>query len=217
MFSRQTPTWAFLSDGTGKSIFRFDVSRPGGPWTAVTSSFGPYQLHSDMRFMSMDASNQLVMAGDGGVMRLNSPTPETVAVDPLIGLGWVSIVGDMSVSELHAVAYNAMSDTVLVGTQDNSCGQLNPDGSWTGIGIGDGGQVSVWSTATESISYYSSQIYLQPKRVDCSPAACTTTSISANNGVDVCRPMSYWPITVRSVESSCTGWLVLLLWLHCQG
>lgn len=192
VFSRQTPTVAFISDGTGQNIYRFDVSSPGGSWYLISDQYN--RVHSDMRFLAIDASNQLCVASDGGVARLNSPTPETVSVH---NLNWVSLVGDMSVSELHAVSYNANGNTLLVGTQDNSCGQLNSNGSWSGIGQGDGGQVAVWSTATESTSYYSAQIFLAPQRVDC-PAGgggCTTTAISAD-GANRCRPMSYWPIRV---------------------
>ncbi|MCH2118631.1 MAG: choice-of-anchor D domain-containing protein, partial [Pirellulales bacterium] len=74
------------------------------PGTATTT--GPF---SGSRAMTIDAVGSLIEVDDGGIYKRTSPESENG--------DWVSLIGDLGVSEVHNVAYDTLSDTIIAGTE----------------------------------------------------------------------------------------------------
>ena len=76
---------------------------------------------------------------------------------------WSAIVGDISVFELHSIAYDHVSHVIMAGAQDNgTLFQQTPGGAtWDHPGFGDGGDVVIddvsLAASGQSIRYFSSQ------------------------------------------------------------
>ena len=145
--------------GSGSHLLtRIDASQPSGSQiTDITgdssNSFGT--PHADSRAMQIDANGDLILGNDGGLFRLTTPTTDTGA--------WSAIVGDMSVFELHSIAYDSVSNIIMAGAQDNGTQmQQTPGGAvWDHPSDGDGGDVAIDDVSLagtgESIRYFSSQ------------------------------------------------------------
>ena len=140
---------------TGR-LFRVDASQPAGtqfaPITHVNTSSNSAP-HADSRDMAFDANGDLVETDDGGVYRRTTP---------LLNTGdWVSLNGDLEVTELHDVAWDSVSAIALGGAQDTGSPHQITSGSprWLEIRQGDGGDVAVDDTGTpgSSVRYMSSQ------------------------------------------------------------
>lgn len=111
--------------------------------------------HADSREMVFDANDDLIQVDDGGVYRRTSPT--TNAGD------WFSINGDIQVTEIHDVAWDAVSDIIISGNQDiGTTQQITTGGTtWDSIHTADGGDVAVDDTTVSGQSTrYSSFQYL---------------------------------------------------------
>ena len=150
-------------DFTGR-LFRGDASQPSGSqWVHLTdsSSMGAAgggtasntAPHADSRDMAVDAANELVEVDDGGVYRRTQPRSN--AGD------WRSMNGDLQVTELHSVAWDAVSDVIIGGAQDTGTPeQRAPAGPrWRSVSTADGGVVAVADVGTpgESTRYSSWQ------------------------------------------------------------
>ncbi|HEX8165654.1 MAG TPA: FG-GAP-like repeat-containing protein [Beijerinckiaceae bacterium] len=141
--------------GNSNYLTRIDASRPSGSQITKISggSFG--SPHVDPRDMDIDANGNLILGTDGGLFRLPTPTANTGV--------WSAIVGDMSVFEIHDLAYDHVSNIIMAGTQDNgTLFQLTPGGAtWDHPGFGDGGDVVIDDVSLagsgRSIRYFSSQ------------------------------------------------------------
>jgi hypothetical protein len=104
-----------------------------GDWDQITGlDDGP---HPDSREMVFDAGGNLLESDDGGISR-------RVDHDD-----WVSIIGNLGVTEINSVAYDAISDKVFAGAQDNSrVEEVAPSSgmhvwdTWSG---GDGGNFGI--------------------------------------------------------------------------
>jgi hypothetical protein len=125
---------------------------PGGG-TAHNSS-----PHADSRKLVVDAGGDLLNVNDGGVYRRTSPQNNTG--------DWFSINGDIQTAEFHDVAYDTISNAIILGgAQDNGNPQEITPGSttWRSVssGDGDGGDVAVdnitLASNNQSIRYSSSQ------------------------------------------------------------
>jgi hypothetical protein len=125
---------------------------PGGG-TAHNSS-----PHADSRKLAVDAGGDLLNVNDGGVYRRTSPQNNTG--------DWFSINGDIQTAEFHDVAYDTISNAIILGgAQDNGNPQQITPGSttWRSLssGDGDGGDVAVdnisLASSNQSIRYSSSQ------------------------------------------------------------
>lgn len=121
-------------------LFRCDASLPEGsqctPLTHVgtASNSSP---HADSREMVFDAAGNLIETDDGGIYkRLN---PRSTAGD------WISIIGDLEVSEQHDLSFDPLAGIVFVGTQDNDDPHQNKtnDKDWFVLLSGDGGDTAV--------------------------------------------------------------------------
>jgi hypothetical protein len=145
-------------------LFRGNASLPAGSqWVHLTHSntLGPAgggtasssAPHADSRDMAFDAGGDIIEVDDGGVWRRTSPRTNTG--------DWFSLNANLQVGELHAIAYDARSNIVIAGTQDNGTSiQLTPDGvTWALAVKGDGGDVAVDDSSTPGLStrYMSAQ------------------------------------------------------------
>lgn len=124
--------------------------------------------HADSRDITFDANGDMIQGDDGGIYR---------RTDPLTNNGdWYSVNGNLQVTEIHSIAYDANSNIVFAGAQDNGTLVQTSTGSriWQEqrviedqviVGIvsrtigGDGGDVAIDDTslANHSIRYSSAQ------------------------------------------------------------
>ncbi|MCH9002287.1 MAG: exo-alpha-sialidase, partial [Planctomycetes bacterium] len=148
---------------TGR-LFRGDASLPpGSQWVHLThsnvlgapgggtaSSSAP---HADSRELVLDVNGDLIECDDGGIYRRTFPQSNTG--------DWFSIIGNLTVTEFHDIAYDNNSQVIIGGTQDNGTLLQNAPGgiTWQNILGGDGGDVAVDDTSLPgfSIRYFSSQ------------------------------------------------------------
>ncbi len=141
---------------TGR-LFRGDASKPAGSqWVHLThsSSLGApgggtahgSAPHADSREMVFDAAGNLIETDDGGIYKRTSPRSNTG--------DWFPLVGDLQTGEYHDVAFDAVSETLIAGSQDNGAQvQRTPDGEeWDVLQSGDGGDVSVDDTSIPGFS-----------------------------------------------------------------
>ena len=168
--------WDHLTHATGNALM------PNGG-TANTSA-----PHADSREMAFDANGDLIEAGDGGVNRRTNPGNNTG--------DWFSINGDIQVTELHSVAYDANFDILIGGTQDTGAVEQTGPGSTTWDSVrtffqADGGKVGVDdSTAGTSIRYFSNQRLGLFTRRTCNPV-CTDAfpALTGRNGAQFYTPL----------------------------
>jgi hypothetical protein len=137
-------------------IFRIDASRPRGRQaTHITHSNTASNSapHADSRDMAIAANGDLIEVQDGGIYRRTSP--QSNAGD------WFSLNGNIQVTEFHAVAWDALTRTVIGGAQDTGTPEQVDTGRprWRSVSGGDGGVVAVDSSSLPglSIRYSSSQ------------------------------------------------------------
>jgi hypothetical protein len=155
-------------------LFRGDTTvapNPGAPtspqWEHLTHSNSIAQIpgggtasgsspHADSREMVIDAGGDLIEVDDGGIYRRTKPRDNTG--------DWFSINGNIQTTEFHDVAYDTISNTILLGgAQDNGTSAQITMGSktWRLISGGDGGDVAVdnitLAASNQSIRYFSSQ------------------------------------------------------------
>jgi hypothetical protein len=146
---------------TGR-LFRGDASLPdGSQWTALThvgtdSNSAP---HADSREMVFDAAGNIIEADDGGIYRRTDPRSSDG--------DWESILGDLAVTELHSVAWDAVSNIIVGGTQD--VGAVEQDGigevAWRTITQGDGAIAVIDDTNADYSLRYTSAPKLGSLRV----------------------------------------------------
>src|SRR5215510_14935879 len=139
-----SPQWAHLTNLN--SITQI----PGGG-TAHNSS-----PHADSRDLVLDANGDLINVNDGGIYRRTSPRDNTG--------DWFSINGDIQTTEFHDVAYDTISNTIIIGgAQDTgSPVQITPGSTtWRSVSTADGGDVAVdnitMASSNQSIRYTSFQ------------------------------------------------------------
>ncbi|MFV1967357.1 MAG: beta-propeller fold lactonase family protein, partial [Pirellulaceae bacterium] len=118
-----SPQWEHLTDSDSISQI------PDG---GTANSSAP---HADSREIVFDANGNLIEVNDGGIYRRTNPTDNTG--------DWFSLNGSIEVTEMHDVAYDANSNIIISGNQDNSTTFQSVPGSkiWINLGGGDGGDV----------------------------------------------------------------------------
>ncbi|APZ90449.1 sodium/calcium exchanger 1 [Fuerstiella marisgermanici] len=152
-------------DFTGR-LFRGDASlAAGSQWVHLThrddmgaagggtaSSSAP---HADSREMTFDANGDLLEVDDGGIYR---------RTDPRSNQGdWFAMTGDLQVTEVHDVAYDSVSNTLMTGNQDTGTTYQPGQGStqWVSLSTADGGDVVIddrsLAAGGQSIRYSSFQ------------------------------------------------------------
>ncbi|MEP7009563.1 MAG: RTX toxin [Acidobacteriota bacterium] len=152
----QWPNSIGANNFTGR-LFRGDASKPaGGQWVHLTHSktLGApgggtahnTAPHADSREMVFDAAGNLIETDDGGIYKRTRPQNNTG--------DWFSMVGDMQVGEYHDAAFDANSETLTAGSQDNGFQyQLAADDDdWSLLLQGDGGDVATDDTTIPGVS-----------------------------------------------------------------
>src|SRR5262249_25667098 len=150
--------------GLGNSqLFRNDGVN--GTWTQIAGAgfaSGNTTPHADSRDMAFVGNNTLIEADDGGIYYLSTPTNANTT-------GWRSFIGEttngnaLADVEIHSIAWDANSDIIIAGTQDNGVPVQQSTGSrlYSNVLNNDGGDVGVdtftLAAANQSIRYFSSQ------------------------------------------------------------
>ena len=181
---RHDPNVVYISGDSGSGnavsiLVRGDFSRQN-PWsTLFANDCNGTAPHGDSRAMVFDANGNILQGNDGGLYRL---------VDPKVSATrhWVSVNGNLRVTEFHSVAYDPVSNIILGGSQDNgNSEQTTPGGlTWNGFQTGgDGGDVAVDSDQARhpgtSIRYssYDSFANFNRRIVDASNVAGTAVHV----------------------------------------
>lgn len=131
--------------------------------------------HADSRDMVFDAGGTLLETDDGGIYRHATPRTNTGA--------WTSVVGNLSVVEVHDLAHDNLSNIVIIGTQDNGTHQQQAAGDpvWRMTSGGDGGDVEVDARSdapNSSFRITSSQNWGGPTRRRVNAAGTSLGSLS---------------------------------------
>lgn len=128
-------------------------SAAGSQFTAIMDAGGNNTApHADSRDMAFDANGNLLQSDDGGVYRRNTPT----------GAGsWVSVIGNLAVTEVHDLDHDGLANVITIGTQDNGTHmqRLPSTERWLHVFDGDGGDVAIddLTLVNGSYRYISSQ------------------------------------------------------------
>ena len=180
------------------NVVRGDFSAAAGSQFSLTmdAGGGGTAPHADSRDMAFDANGDLLQSDDGGIYRRTQPTS---------GAGrWVSVIGNLNVMEVHDLAYDGVSDVIMIGTQDNGTHvqRSSVDPRWFAINGGDGGDAAVDdSTLAPSSSYrfISSQNLGGFRRAQYS----ASNTIEANIGLPgIGDPQFVTPLELSRVDSS---------------
>jgi len=147
------PNTSRANNWTGR-LFRVDASQPrGSQATHITHSHtrGGSAPHADSRDMAFAANGQLIEVNDGGIYRRTNPRANNG--------DWFSMNGDIQTTEFHSVAWDAVSDIIIGGSQDTGAPEqeVPANARWRTVLQGDGGMVAIDDTSTpgESIRYTS--------------------------------------------------------------
>lgn len=130
------------------------TQKPNGGGTASNSA-----PHADSRDMDVDVNGDLLEGCDGGIYRRTSPQDNTG--------DWVSMNGDLVATEFHAVSWDAVSNIVIGGAQDNGSPESRLVAPrWDSISGGDGAVTLVDDVgiASQSIRYSSAQFLIGLRR-----------------------------------------------------
>jgi len=139
------------------SAYRVTFGSGGSTMVTMTNSGtgDGSTVHADGRFIAFDQNNRLLLAQDGGIYALTSPTTGTGS--------WSSLNGNLQLREAYSVAYDAVSHRLVVAAQDNGVALQNTPGAQAGTLINGGdGIVAAVNDRThaadgESIVYHSTQ------------------------------------------------------------
>lgn len=95
---------------TGR-LFRGTFGAPAGNiWQPIVGdSVNGTSPHADSRRMAFDAAGNLLEVDDGGIYRLSAPDYRR----------WQSLNGNLRITEFFSIAWDAHSNVLLGGTQDN--------------------------------------------------------------------------------------------------
>ncbi|MDB5386339.1 MAG: sodium/calcium exchanger 1, partial [Planctomycetaceae bacterium] len=127
-----------------------NILSPGGGGTASNSA-----PHADSRDMAIDAQGRILEVDDGGIYLRTNPQNNTG--------DWFGVMGNLAVTEMHDVAYDSLSNTIISGNQDaGTTYQIVGGGpAYNALSNADGGEVAVDNTtlagSNQSIRYSSYQ------------------------------------------------------------
>ncbi|AVP96532.1 hypothetical protein C7S18_04655 [Ahniella affigens] len=127
----------------------------------VDSNAGNTAPHADSRDLVFDGGGNLLETDDGGIYRRVSPRTNSGT--------WTSVIGNLTVMEIHDLDHDAVSNIAIAGTQDNGTHIVDTPGNlvWRFISGGDGGDVLADDRTlapTSSFRYTSSQNWGGPAR-----------------------------------------------------
>jgi outer membrane autotransporter protein len=148
-----------LRGGDSATIAAYRLTLQGGTTTIQpitdAGTANNSTIHADSRAFAFDAEGRLLLSSDGGIYALTNPETTTGT--------WASLNGNLSLREAYAVAYDAVSNRLLVAAQDTGAGYQNtPLGTtYAPFNGGDGVTAAIndrtYAASGESILYSSSQ------------------------------------------------------------
>jgi hypothetical protein len=151
------------NDFSGR-LFRVDASLAVGSQATPITHIGTASNsapHADSRDMDFNVNGDLIESDDGGVYKQTSPSDATG--------DWLSVNGNLNVTETHSVDWDANSNIIISGAQDNGIPQQEfpTNSKWKSVSTGDGGDVSIddVSSAKTSARYSSAQNLLSFRRM----------------------------------------------------
>lgn len=206
----------------GGRLFRVDAGLPSGSQATSITNCPPASAslkcgtgrtasgtapHADSREMVFDANGDLIETDDGGIYRHTDPNGTTG--------DWVSVIGDLPVTEEHDGAYDTISNILISGNQDNGTTQqsLPQSDIWQGVFGGDGGDVAVAkndSVAGRSIRYQSAQNFggVNRREYDAANALISVVfpALTPIGGSPAVSPQFVTPIKVNAINPT---WLLV--------
>jgi len=153
------PNTIGATDYSGR-LFRGDSTKSAGrQWVHLTHSRSAAgggtasgsAPHADSRDLALAADGSLLEADDGGVYRRTIPRDSSG--------DWLSVNGNLQLTEFHSVAWDANLHVAVGGAQDTGTPRQGKGGvlKWESLSTSDGGGVAVDTTSTpgRSIVYSS--------------------------------------------------------------
>jgi hypothetical protein len=210
--TQQFPNALGANNYSGR-VFRGDASLPpASQWSHMThrpTSFMPNggtasdsSPHADSREMVMDADGNVIEVDDGGVYRRTKPQTNTG--------DWISLNGNLQVTEQHSLSYDGLSNVAMSGNQDTGSPiQLSEDNqTWESLLTADGGDTLAddFSTPGFSIRYNSFQFlgFFIRTRWDAANTFLSFTEVALNpiGGAPPVNPQFYTPIALNRVQGN---------------
>jgi hypothetical protein len=94
-------------------LFRGDLNQTDNVWEQIVCvGANDTAPHPDSRGAIIDADGHLLQVDDGGIFRLSDPNNVSTR-------RWVSLNGDLRITEFHSVAYDPLNNVLIGGSQDN--------------------------------------------------------------------------------------------------
>ena len=187
-----SPQWKHLTHTA-------DAGEMTGGGTATSSS-----PHADSRDMALDALGEIIEGDDGGIYARTSPTNNEG--------DWVSINGNLQITEQHNIAYDPVSNIIISGNQDTGTAQQSASGSlvWDTVSQADGGDVAVSANpanSSQSVRYSSFQnLGAFARRVyDAQGNQVGNTvypALNVEGGGDPHKPSFVNPVAVNQVDAT---------------
>ena len=164
----------------------------GAPGGGTASNSSP---HSDSRDMAFDAFGNLIECDDGGVYRRTLPQSN---------MGdWLSMNGDLQITEMNSIIYDPITQMITGGTQDNGVFQQTKPNSmiWSEILDGDGGKVTLDTLVNPgfSVLYISSQYLGNFMRITHNSSGNIINDQLVNLTNSNFKPQFFTPIKANSV------------------
>lgn len=190
------------NDYSGR-LFRGNAAAAAGSrWAPLTHTDTPRTSpHADSRDMAFDAAGNLLESDDGGIYKRLAPRTTTGA--------WVSLNGDLAVTEYHGLSYDTVSNRVVGGSQDNgTTRQRDATRTFDAISTGDGGHPAVEdrSSTGASARYTSFQFLgnLRRQAVNASNVDQATLfpALSVLGGGPAISAQFYTPIAVNEAVAA---------------
>lgn len=186
-------------------LFRADASQPAASrWAPLTHSGTPNNSspHADSRDMAFDAAGNLIEVDDGGIYKRTSPATAAGS--------WLSINGDLQITEYHGAAWDAVSKQVIGGAQDTGTTQRRNQAStiFDSLSTGDGGDVVVEdrSSTTTSTRYTSFQRLGSLRRRSFNASNTQTASVAPSltllNESPALSAQFYTPLSVNHASAT---------------
>lgn len=179
------------------NVVRGDASLAAGSQFGIIhgSGGGNTSPHADSRAMAFDANNNLLEADDGGIYRRTAPSAAGT---------WGSVIGNLTLMEVHDLDHDRVANVVMIGTQDNGTHQQRAanDPRWTHINGGDGGDASIDDMTLGlggSYRYISSQNLGGFRRAEYSAA---NVFVANRSLFSIADPQFVTPIELSAVDSS---------------
>lgn len=144
--------------------------------------------------MAFDVAGSLLQTDDGGIYRRNSPTNAAGT--------WTSVIGNLSVMEVHSLDHDRVSDILVIGTQDNGT-HMQPapnDTIWRWINSGDGGDVGIEDSGANGLRFLSSQNLGGFRRAGYSPANVLVNNVGVPTAGIVTDAQFVTPMEVNTAD-----------------